>query len=112
MPVTNRVTSTDGNMVGAVIKDPAQEHVVMFSADPHGAAPVGNIIYQVGANTQSRQMLFDLIPGAGYSIDIASIRDGYLITVAEGGSHEASDAGSLVFTIDDVLSPKVPVAAR
>ncbi len=111
MPATARVTSTDGNMVGAVIKDPAQEHVVMFSADPSGLPPGGNIIYQVGFDLRSRQMLFDLVPLRGYAIDVAAVTEGYRITVSEGGPHETSAAGSLVFTIEDVLSPSVPVAA-
>jgi hypothetical protein len=111
MPVTQRVTSTDGNMVGAVIKDPAQEHVVMFSSDPQGLPPAGNIIYQVGSATNSLQMLFDLLPGAGYSIDVAAVDGGHRVTVAQGGPRVASDAGSLVFTLEEILSPSVPVAA-
>ena len=39
MPATARITSTDGNMVGAVSRDPGREHVVMFSADPQGLPP-------------------------------------------------------------------------
>ncbi len=112
MPVTALVTSEDGGMVGAVIKDPSQEHVVMFSADPAGAPPAGNVIYQVGLNVQSRQYLFDLVPGLGYAVSVTRNRDGYAVAVREGGSFVASDAGALVFRLEDVLEPSVPVAAR
>jgi hypothetical protein len=112
MPTTARVSSSDGNMVGAVIKDPAQEHVVMFSADPRGVAPAGNINYQVGADTHSQQMLFDLVPGLGYAIQVVAIPEGHRVTVAEGGPHLATSAGSLVFTLDDILSPSVPLASN
>jgi hypothetical protein len=112
MPGTARVTSKDGNMVGAVIKDPAQEHVVMFSADPEGLAPVGNIIYEVGVDLRSRQMLFDLVPRRGYGVTVATTDDGHRVTVSEGGPHEASAAGSLVFTLEEILSPREPVASR
>jgi hypothetical protein len=112
MPATARVTSQDGQMVGASIKDPAQEHVIMFSTDPAGAAPVGDIIYEVGFDVRSRQHLFGLVPGLGYAIEVASRESGYEVRVARGGSHVASDAGSLVFTLEDVLEPSVPVASR
>jgi hypothetical protein len=99
-------------MVGAVIEDPAQEHVVMFSADPEGLAPVGNIIYEVGVDLRSRQMLFDLVPRRGYGVTVATTDDGHRVTVSEGGPHEASAAGSLVFTLEEILSPREPVASR
>jgi hypothetical protein len=112
MPVTARVTSRDGQMIGAVIKDPAQEHVLMFSADPTGAAPVGNIIYEVGLDTRARQHIFDLVPGLGYAIEVVRRRDRHTVTVSAGGPHAASDAGALVFTLEDVLSPSTPIARR
>lgn len=111
MPATTRVTSSDGNMVGALIKDPAQEHVVMFSADPRGLPPVGNIIYQVGMDTNSKQMIFDLVPGLGYAIVVTPQDGGHRVEVGEGGPHLASNAGSLVFTLEEIMSPSVPVAA-
>jgi hypothetical protein len=44
MTPTERVTSEDGHMTGAVIKDAQQHHVIMFSADPLGTTPTGLII--------------------------------------------------------------------
>jgi hypothetical protein len=112
MPATARIASQDGQMVGAVIKDPAQEHVLMFSADPTGAAPVGNIIYEVGLDTNARQHLFDLVPAMGYAIEVARRDDGHTITVRPGGPRFASEAGSLVFTLEEVTAPPTPLARR
>ncbi|HEX5133271.1 MAG TPA: right-handed parallel beta-helix repeat-containing protein [Candidatus Krumholzibacteria bacterium] len=111
MPATAQVASQEGNMVGAVIKDPSQEHVIMFSSDPSGAPPVGNINYRVGLNLDSRQMLFDLVPGMGYAVSVTGTDDGYRVAVSEGGPHVASNAGSLVFTLDEILTPSIPLAA-
>jgi len=112
MPPTDKVTSESGNMVGAVIKDPAQEHVVMFSTDPAGGAPVGNIIYEVGVNGQSQHSIFDLVPGAGYSIAIGRGAGSVRVSIAAGGPHMASSAGSLSFTPDEIQSPTAALATR
>jgi hypothetical protein len=34
------------------------------------------------------------------------------VTVSQDGPHEASAAGSLVFTLEEILSPREPVASR
>jgi len=112
MAATTLVRSKEGQMVGAVIKDPAQEHVVMFSSDPTGAAPAGTFTYEVGLDLQGLQHLFDLVPGMGYTIEVARRGDGHTVTVGRGGEHVASDAGSLSFTLEDVLSPSTPIASR
>lgn len=100
MAPTTRVTSKDGGMVGAVIKDPAQQHVIMFSADPNGATPAGSIIYEVGADTPGLHNLFDLAPSTGYRVDVARANGNYVITVAEGGTRMTTPAGVLSFQIE------------
>jgi Bacterial Ig domain/Periplasmic copper-binding protein (NosD) len=112
MAVTSLVRSREGQMVGAVIKDPAQEHVVMFSSDPTGASPVGSFSYDVGLDLKSLQQIFDLVPGLGYSVQIARRDDGYVVTVGEGGERPASEAGALSFTLEEILSPSTPIARR
>jgi hypothetical protein len=111
MPPTDRVTSENGNMIGAVIKDPIQEHVVMFSSDPSGATPPGDIIYEVGVTGGSRHSIFDLVPGAGYAIAVRRSSDGLVIRIGAGGPHEASAAGALTFVPDEVEHRPVVVAA-
>lgn len=112
MPLTTMVASQDGSMIGAVIHDPSQEHVVMFSADPKGLPPAGNIIYDVGMDLRSRQHLVDLVPDTGYDVSVAPVRDGYRVSVRSGGPYMTGDAGTLAFTIEDVLHPTQAVATR
>jgi hypothetical protein len=108
MTATERVTSEDGAMTGAVIKDAAQHHVIMFSADPTGATPTGSIIYEVGANVPSAHKLFDLAASSGYRIDVARCAAGYTIRVAPGGEHVTTAAGVLSFEIEgDLEAPAV-----
>ncbi len=122
-----RVESQDGQMVGAVIRDPSEEQVVMFSKDPRGAPPAGDIIYQVGLRRGARQHLFDLVPGLGYAIEVARAGDpdepaeataptggrtAWRVRVRRGGPHVASAAGSLVFTLDEILARPRPLALR
>jgi hypothetical protein len=111
MAPTQRVSSKDGGMTGAVIKDAAQQHVIMFSADPNGATPAGSIIYQVGANAPSLHNLFDLAPSTGYRIDVARSEGDYVITVARGGDRMTTAAGVLSFELEG--EPEThPVASR
>lgn len=110
MAPTERVVSKEGSMIGAVIKDPAQQHVIMFSADPNGATPPGSIIYEVGANGSSLHNLFDLAPSTGYRIDVARSEGNYVITVAEGGDRMTTAAGVLSFELEG--EPEVRAVAR
>ncbi len=100
MAPTERVTSKDGGMTGAVIKDPAQHHVIMFSADPTGATPTGSIIYEVGSVSPSSHKLFDLVPGTGYRVDVARRDSVRVITVRRGGKLLTSAAGVLSFELE------------
>jgi hypothetical protein len=111
MAPTQRVSSKDGGMVGAAIKDATQQHVIMFSADPNGATPAGSIIYEVGANAPSLHNLFDLAPSTGYRIDVARSEGNYVITVARGGDRMTTAAGVLSFELEG--EPEAhPVASR
>lgn len=112
MVAATLVRSREGQMVGAVIKDPAQEHVVMFSSDPSGASPVGSFSYDVGLDLKCLHQIFDLVPGLGYSVQIARRNGGYVVTVDKGGERQASEAGALSFTPEEILSPSMPVAVR
>jgi hypothetical protein len=111
MTPTDRITSKDGGMTGAVIKDAVQNHVIMFSADPAGATPTGSIIYEVGANAPSSHKLFDLPPLTGYRIDVARRDDIRVITVSRGGTHATTAAGVLEFELDGDPAA-LPVARR
>ena len=111
MTPTDRVTSKDGGMTGAVIKDAVQHHVIMFSADPTGATPTGSIIYEVGANLPSSHKLFDLAPLTGYRIDVARRDTVRVITVARGGDRMTTDAGVLTFELEGDPAA-TPVARR
>jgi len=111
MTPTDRVASKDGGMIGAVIKDAVQQHVIMFSADPNGATPPGSIIYQVGANTPSLHHLFDLASATGYRVDVARSGADYVVTVAAGGNRMTTAAGVLSFELEAQPSSG-PVARR
>ncbi|HET6348978.1 MAG TPA: heparinase II/III family protein [Candidatus Krumholzibacteria bacterium] len=111
MTATDAVSSEDGSMTGAVIKDATQQHVIMFSTDPSGAPPAGSIIYQVGATDPSLHNLFDLKPSTGYRVDVARSAAGYRVNVAEGGTRMTTAAGVLSFELEGEAAPRA-VARR
>ena len=103
MPATEKVLSATGNMVGALIKDNAEEQVLMFSTDPAGTPPAGVIQYEVGANLRGRHRLFDLIPYTGYQVELTRTDEGYQIEVVQGGEYYASPAGVLEFRLGELV---------
>jgi len=111
-PATERVVTNNGQMMGTVIRDPAQEQVILFSTDLQGAPPATDVIYEVGALINSRHHLFDLVPGMGYSVAVSGDDERRVIHVAQGGEYVASEAGSLVFTLEQIISKTLPMATR
>lgn len=111
MPETEKVTSASGNMVGTLIRDQNQEQVLMFSTDPAGTPPAGNIIYEVGVDLRSRHHLFDLEPVCGYSVELAEKGESKHISVSRGGPWVTTTQGTLVFNLSDVAGAG-PVLAR
>ncbi len=99
MPETQKVASTTGNMVGALIKDSAKDLVFMFSTDPSGTPPAGSIIYDVGGVLDSRHRMFNLVPDAAYDIRVHAFVDGYQVAVErnDSGTYVASSQGVLEF---------------
>ncbi|MDH4037352.1 MAG: right-handed parallel beta-helix repeat-containing protein [Candidatus Krumholzibacteria bacterium] len=102
MPDALVVRSEQQNMVGTRIADPAHDIVLMFSADPTGAAPGGTIEYKVGFSNGSQHFLYDLVPGTEYTVDVAQENGFFSVKVAQGPGVMTTDAGVLHFEIDAV----------
>ena len=87
MPDTIRLQSTDGTMVGAMVKDGGVERIGLFSAD---GAPQSGVRYTATypSGVIGVHVLADLLPGAQYLI----ARDGVRI-----GDYSASSQGVLTF---------------
>ncbi len=116
MPETVRISQADGNMptanmVGAHIKDSAENKVVLFSPDSQGAIVNGSITYSVNLTANGKHFLFDLDPGLlspalKYDITAVSAGSTQTITISPGSGNlspgiivlERTDKGTLVFT--------------
>ncbi len=106
LPPVAAVNVTSGNMVGVQIGGGAEDKVLLFSADPSGAAPGGQIRLQVGMG-ESGFMLYDLRPDTGYAIEVTESEGQRTLVVSEGGPVRASAAGVLEFRIGAADVPSV-----
>jgi hypothetical protein len=66
MPVTTLITGT--GLAGAHIADPDLNRVALFSSAPDGSAPAGTLVYSYTPTTRTLNVLFDLPPGARYTV--------------------------------------------
>lgn len=116
VPETVSISNTDGNMptanmVGAHIRDSAENKVILFSSDIKGAVPTGSITYTVNLTANAKHFIFDLdpsllSPALKYDITSANAGATQTITISPGSGNlssgivvlEHTDKGALVFT--------------
>jgi|GEM_PF-886195 len=102
MPAVSMVSESAGKMVGVQVSMSGEDRVVMFSTDPAGTSPVGDVMFNVGALEPSVNLLYDLVPGAGYDVVARRTGSSYRVRVMHGSSLIASAAGVLRFRLDRV----------
>jgi hypothetical protein len=97
-PSIERVDSSDGLWIGALVLDGAGNRVALFSlSDP---ASTGEIQYSVAKTAATKHAIFDLTPGTTYSVSVSgtdAIR-AISVTPDASGSFTADAQGVLVFT--------------
>lgn len=97
MPETILVKTTA--MAGAHISDSSLNRVVLFSSANDGRPPVGSITYGYQQTEQTLNILFDLTPGAHYTLSsqLADGKNNVTLTPENNGSRVVNDQGVLVF---------------
>ncbi|HKF66367.1 MAG TPA: hypothetical protein VKB36_07560 [Vicinamibacterales bacterium] len=89
MPITNRLRSSSGTMVGASVADGAVERIALFSASGTAQFDVSYWVPALASMRTSMHVIADLVPNGSYSIN----RDSTAL-----GSVTASGEGVLTFT--------------
>ena len=103
MSTTDRVTSLNGNMVGAYIEK-GFNYVVLFGEDSRGF--VSETSYQVAYAGAARHLLFNMVPEGVYQVDVAG--NSYTVQANAAGIVElALDTDGLVEL--SLISGEVPV---
>ncbi len=121
MPSTVRISNSDGNMqsnnmVGTHIKDSSMNQVALFSSDPEGDIPSGNIVYTISPTADSEHYLFGLQVSTSYSVNVQTSGSTQTVTVSSGGGYSSSNQGSLVFAVSagvvivDTIPPYKPAS--
>ena len=107
MPDTARVQASQGNMVGAHIREADGNRLVLFNADPEAQAPPGNIVYTFQPTSQTQHRLLDLQPLRAYTVTIQVNGGSQTVAAQPGEGFRASRQGVLAFstTADGRLSP-------
>ena len=92
------ITVVNGAIAGTLLQSPAGNSAVVFGA--------GTFTYSVPA-AQTRHVLANLAPNAGYTVAVSVIGGNHLVTVTPGGSLPASANGVLSFALTSggVLQP-------
>jgi len=108
MPDTVRVQASQGNMIGAHIREADGNLLVLFSADREAGAPSGSIVYSFQPTAVTRHRLLNLTPGKSYTVTVRVSGGSQQVTVQPGAGFRATAQGVLGFssTADGrVLSP-------
>jgi len=71
IPQIEKLNALANNMLGAIIKDPIENKIVLFSANASGAIVNNEINYSVTTNKKSRHFLYGLQPNSFYSVAIS-----------------------------------------
>lgn len=107
MPATTLISAD--KLSGAFIADASLNRAVLFSATSSGSAPAGVLTYHYMPTAQTHNLIFDLTPGARYSMSAARV--GALLTVTltpnAAGSFQASSQGVLSFLLDPTGVPQI-----
>ena len=97
---------TSGAVVGAVLVSAAGNNVTVFGTAPADTPVTGAISYVVPA-AQTRHVITDLNPLAGYTASVSVSGGNHVVTVAAGGNLHATANGVLSFAVSaaGVLQP-------
>lgn len=119
MTPTQRVTSTDGKMIGADIRDTAGSHVVLFGSEPAGAGALRSASYTFRPSaSSSSHLLVNMAPSIPYYIRTQSVGSDTVVTVdsaAQAGAVVVSSTsqGVLTFVLNGLaVDATVPAAPR
>ena len=97
LPQTELVTSTTNNMVGAHIKETNNNIVLMFSSEPTGTVPPGNVLFELSTTENTTNHLYGLLPETEYRVDVACTEGRQVIAVSRGRGTLTSAEGTLTF---------------
>jgi hypothetical protein len=98
MIASSRINSS--LMDGVLIATPTNT-AVLFASNHDGSALHGGASYVLApASGTVKNLIFDLVPGAGYTITIAAGAQP-IVTLAPAGTNTAHANGVLVFTTDN-----------
>jgi hypothetical protein len=90
---------SDGAVLGVHVKG-SREHVVLFPAAEDLRATVSTVSYEVRQGGDADHILLDVAPStSGYSVEAEPQAGSVRITVRAGGRLQASEAGSLLFSV-------------
>jgi len=103
MPGTALITGT--GMAGAHISDPSLGRVVLFSSASDGSPPAGSIIYTYQPTGQTMNVLFDLLPGARYTLGstLSSGQRSVTLTPEGSGAQVVNNQGVLTFMDSNII---------
>jgi hypothetical protein len=93
------VEITSGAAVGALLQSSLRNNVVISGTSPVGTAIAGPLTYVVPA-AQTRHVITDLSPSAGYTISVAVSGANNSVTIVQGGSSMTSANGVLTFEVN------------
>jgi hypothetical protein len=97
------------NMLGVHVKSTANQQVVLFPSSHDPEATVSHVEYSVDQDTAADHVLVDFAPSAsGYSVTATREGGSLRITVAQGGEHRVTDAGTLSFELSQTGTVSVP----
>jgi hypothetical protein len=102
MPAVTTVTELGNKAVGVKVTVGGQERVLTFSTDPTGASVPGNLMLDLGeGNAPSLNLLYDMVPLAGYDVQVSVVDGHRRVSVREGTRYVASARGVLEFRIPE-----------
>ena len=103
MPETVLVTAT--GMAGVHISDSSLNRVVLFSSASDGSPPAGSIIYTYQPTGQTMNVLFDLLPGARYTLGstLSSGQRSVTLTPDDSGTQVVNNQGVLLFMDSNII---------
>jgi hypothetical protein len=96
----------NGAVTGALLQSPGGNSATVFGTAAAGTPVAGTIAYSVPA-AQTRHIITDLTPRAGYTVSVNVTGANHIVTVTPGGSLLASANGVLSFALTGagVLQP-------
>jgi hypothetical protein len=92
------VTILNGAAVGALLQSSVGNSATVFGTAPVGTPIAGSLSYVV-PSAQTRHVVTDLTPSAGYTISVAVGGGNHTVTITPGGSSTATANGVLTFAV-------------